>query len=160
MSDPLLEPPVPRRYVASIRALDRSGSLTAVAEVVSSRGVSIESFSTRDFRQGTAVMTVVFTTNERLQRLIERTLRRLAVVSEVLVLPADDPRVLAAGVVHAPGRRILPPPGAAVAWSGDTALDQPLMVEGPLAEVEKVMDLARAEGADAVSFVLLRPTDA
>lgn len=146
------------RYVAYVRGLDRAGSLTAVAEVVSSRGVSIESFATGDFRDGTAVMTVLFTTNQRVQRLIERTLRRLAVVSEVIVLPADDQRVLAAGVVHASsGLPIHPPADAAVTWSGETFLGQPLLVEGPLSEVEKVFEAATAAGANRTSFVLLPP---
>lgn len=144
------------RYVAYVRAVDRPGSLTAVAEVVSSRGVSIEALDTGDFREGTALMTLLFSTSQRLLGVLQRTLERLEVVSSVRILPADDPHVLAAGVVHAhQSVNFRPPEGAAVAWSGDTAAGQPLLVEGPLVEVEKVLDAARALGVSRVRSVLL-----
>lgn len=146
------------RYVAYLRATDRPGTLTAVAEVVSTRGISIESFATGDFEEGTAAMSLVFATSERLQRLIERTLGRLAVVQGVTILPAGDPQVLAAGVVHpGPALRFRPPEDAAVTWSGDTAAGEPLLIEGQLLEVEKLLAAARAEGARRVSSALLPP---
>ncbi len=155
---PLIEPTPAQRYVAYLRVTDRPGTLTAVAEVVSTRGISIESFATGDFRDGSAVMTLVFATSERLQRLIERTLNRLAVVRRVTVLPAGDPQVLATGVVHPdPELRFRPPADTAVTWSGDTANGQPLLIEGQLLEVERVLAAARAEGARRVSSALLPP---
>ena len=154
----MTEPAQPQRYVAYLRVTDRPGTLTAVAEVVSTRGISIESFATGDFAGGTAVMTLVFTTSERLQRLIERTLNRLAVVVRVIVLPAGDPQVLATGVVHPdPKLSFVPPADVAITWSGDTANGQPLLIEGQLLEVEKVLAAARAEGARRVSSALLPP---
>ncbi|MFT4108397.1 hypothetical protein [Propionicimonas sp.] len=150
--------PPRQRYVAFVRAADRPGSLTAVAEVMSSRGVSIESFRSSARLSGTAMLTLVFSTSARLERLIERTLARLAAVSDVTVLPADAPRVRAVGVVHAaPGRRFIPPGDAAVTWSGDTSLDQPLLIEGTLVDVEKVLAAAVAEGAALVSSIVLPP---
>ncbi len=148
----------PTRYVAYVRAVDRPGALTSIAEVVSSRGVSVESFTSGDRRDHTALLTLVFATSARLRTVIERTLGRLAVVSSVLVLRADAPQVRAAGVVHAaPGRRFVPPADAAVTWSGDTSLGQPLLVEGSLAAVERVLAAARADGATLASSVLLPP---
>ncbi len=103
-------------------------------------------------------MTLVFSTSERLQRLIERTLNRLAVVERVTVLPAGAPEVLATGVVHPdPELRFRPPADAAVTWSGDTANGQPLLIEGQLLEVERVLVAARADGARRVSSALLPP---
>ena len=60
------------RYVAYVRAQDRPGSLTALAEVVSSRGLSMDSLATGDVRDGTAVVILSFTASERLARLVER----------------------------------------------------------------------------------------
>lgn len=154
----MTEPVPPQRYVAYLRVTDRPGTLTAVAEVVSTRGISIESFATGDFADGTAVMTLVFTTSERLQRLIERTLNRLAVVRSVAVLPASDPQVLATGVVHPdPDLSFAPPAEVAITWSGEIDKGQPLLIEGQLLEVEKVLAAARAEGAHRVSSALLPP---
>lgn len=146
------------RYVAYVRAADRPGSLTAVAEVISGRGVSIEFFATGDRRGNTVLLTLVFATSHRLQSLIERTLLGLSGVEEVTMVSADSPQVRAAGVVHAlAGRRFVPPPDTAVTWSGDTSLDQPLLVEGTLIDVEAVMDAARRDGAVLTSWMLLPP---
>ena len=90
----------PQRFVAYLHLADRPGTLSAVAEVVSTRGVSIEFLATGDVGDGITVMTLGFATSDRLQRLIERTLARLAVVEDVRILAADDPQVLAAGVIH------------------------------------------------------------
>ncbi|MGV8909240.1 MAG: ACT domain-containing protein [Propionicimonas sp.] len=154
----MTEAPKPQRYVAYLRVADRPGTLTAVAEVVSTRGISIESFATGDFRDGSAVMSLVFTTSERLQQLIERTLNRLAVVQDVTVLPAGHPQVLATGVVHPdPKLSFVPPADVAITWSGDVGNGEPLLIEGQLLEVEKVLAAARAEGAHRVSSALLPP---
>ncbi|MFT8395369.1 ACT domain-containing protein [Propionibacterium sp.] len=149
----------PRRYVAYVLAVDRPGVLTSVTEVVSSRGVSIQSFETGDARSGFAILTLVFTTSGRRRKMIERILARLATVAEVLLLPADDPRVLAAGVVHpSKGRTFRPPPDAVVTWSGDTASGQPLLVEGQYLHVAALLEKAIEAGASRVSFTLLPPS--
>lgn len=146
------------RFVAYVRASDRPGSLTAVAEVISGRGVSIESFATSDRRADSVLLILVFATSQRLQSLIERTLLGLSGVEQVTMMLADSPGVRAAGVVHAPpGRRFVPPPETAVTWSGDTSLDQPLLVEGPLSDVEAVMAAAQRDGAVLTSSMLLPP---
>ena len=144
------------RYVAYVRAQDRPGSLTALAEVVSSRGLSMDSLATGDVRDGTAVVILSFTASERLARLVERTLNRLAVASSVTVLPADDPAVRASGIVEAPGLPFRPPADAAVTWSRDSDA-QPLLLIGQLLEVEKVMRAARTAGITAASYALLPP---
>jgi ACT domain. len=146
------------RYVAYVRAVDRPGSMTAVAEVVGSRGLSMDSLASGDVRDGTAVVILSFTASERLRRLVERTLARLAVVSSVEVLPADDPSVRASGIIQAgPGTRFRPPPDAAVSWSGETESGQPLLIAGQLLEVEKVLRAARDAGITSMSYALLPP---
>lgn len=142
------------QWVAFVRGEDRTGTLTAMAGVFSSRGVSFESLTTGDLRSGTGLIVAVFTASERVQRLLARTLDRLAVVRSVEVHAADDPAVRAAGVVH------LPPgvafvPGAAVTWSGDSASGQPVLVEGPLGAVETVLQDAVAAGATTTASVIL-----
>ncbi|MBN9106522.1 MAG: hypothetical protein J0I14_16145 [Propionibacteriaceae bacterium] len=54
------------RYVAYVCAADRPGSLTAVAEVVSSRGPSLDSLASGNLRDGTAVIIPSFTASGRL----------------------------------------------------------------------------------------------
>lgn len=148
------------RYVAYVRGAHRSGTLTTVAEVVSARGVSIESIASGEVRDATALLTVVFTTSTRLERVIERTLGRLAVVSSVQVYRASDPAVRAAGVVEQPGLPdFVPPDDALVRWSGDSIHGRPLLIEGQFLEVEKVLDAARQIGSTGVGCVLLPPME-
>lgn len=152
------EPEAVPRYVAYVRAADTPGSLTAVAGVVSGRGLSLDSLASGEIRDGVAVMILSFTASPRLARLVERTLARLSVVAWVQVLAADDPRVLASGVVRTlPGGRFRPPPDAALSWSGETESGQPLMLVGQLLEVEKVLAAARRSGIDEASYAILPP---
>ena len=144
------------RYVAYVRTADRPGSLTALAEVVSGRGLSVDSLASGDVEDGTAVVIVSFTASPRLARLVERTLDRLAVASSVTVLPADDPAVRASGVVETHGLPFQPPADAVVTWSRDPDA-QPLLLIGQLLEVEKVMRAARTAGITAASYALLPP---
>jgi hypothetical protein len=44
-----------------------------------------------------------------------------------------------------------------VRWSGDTATGDPLLVEGPLADVELTVEAARAAGAHADAAVIQPP---
>ncbi|MGO1317432.1 MAG: ACT domain-containing protein [Cellulomonadaceae bacterium] len=144
------------RWVAFVRGADRTGTLTAITGVFSSRGVNFESLATGDVGGGTGLMIIVFTASERLQRLLARTLARLTAVHSVAVRRADDPTVRAAGVVHMPaGASFAPPAQAAVTWSGDAAAGEPVLLEGQLTAVEQVLDAARAAGAAAVAAVLL-----
>ncbi|MFT3862443.1 hypothetical protein [Micropruina sp.] len=146
------------RFVAYVRAADRPGSLTAVAEVVSGRGVSVEFFVSGERRGSSVLLIFVFAASPRLHGQIQRTLMGLSGVESVTMVPADSPEVLAAGVVHTrPGHRFVPPPETAVTWSGDTSQDQPLLVEGTLADVEAVLAAARREGAVLVCSMLLPP---
>ncbi|PJI85718.1 hypothetical protein [Luteimicrobium subarcticum] len=142
------------RWVAVVHGVDRTGTLTAIAGVFSSRGVGFESFATTAASEGLGEIVVVFTASDRLQRVLVRTLERLAATRSVLARPADDPRVRAAAVVRAPGFR--PAPDAPVTWSaGDHAADGPVLVEGQLEAVEAVVAAARAAGATQVAAMVL-----
>jgi len=68
------------RWVASIDAVDRTGSLTAVTSVFANRGVSFESLTAVP-TDGHGLITIEFTASERLARVLCRTLERLAVVA-------------------------------------------------------------------------------
>lgn len=70
-------------WVSEIRGADRTGTLTAIASVFSSRGVNFESFTTTEIGDGTGVMRVAFRASERVQRVLTRTLERLAVIESV-----------------------------------------------------------------------------
>lgn len=149
---------LPHQFAAYVRTVDRPGTVAALAEVVSSRGVSIESFATSDLKGGSATITMTFSTSERLERVIAKTIQRLAIVVEVTVLRTDDPQVLAAGVVHpAPGTRFLPPAEADVTWSGAAAPGEPLLVDGQFLDVARVIEAGLAAGASRVTFSLLQP---
>lgn len=148
---------VEQRWVSFVHGADRTGTLTALASVFSTRGVSFDSIGTGDVSDGIGLVVVTFTASERRQGLLTRTLRRLAAVRSVEVYRADDPAVRAAGVVRLPaGTVFVPPPDTAVRWSGDTTAGQPLLVEGPLVDVEQVVAQARARGAESTAVVILR----
>ncbi|GEL47851.1 hypothetical protein CHO01_29670 [Cellulomonas hominis] len=155
--------PTDRRWVAFVHGADATGTLTALASVFSTRGVSFGSLSTGDVADGDGVglIVVTFTATERRQRLLMRTVRRLAAVRAAEVRAADDPAVRAAAVVHLPvtAGGFAPPPDAPVRWSGDPAAGQPVLVEGALADVERVVADARARGAVAAATVVLPPAE-
>jgi acetolactate synthase regulatory subunit len=146
------------RWVAFVRGTDRTGTLTALAGVFSTRGVNFDSLSTGGVDEGDRLIVITFVASERRRRLLIRTVERLSVVRSVQVLSAEDPSVRAAGVVHLPeGVAFTPPDGTGVWWSGDPASGRPLLVEGQLAEVEVVVAHALARGAFAVATVILPP---
>lgn len=155
--------PADRRWVAFVHGADATGTLTALASVFSTRGVSFDSLSTGDVVDGDGVglIVVTFTATERRQRLLMRTVRRLAAVRAAEVRAADDPSVRAAAVVHLPvtAGGFAPPADAPVRWSGDPAAGQPVLVEGALADVERVVADARARGAVAAATVVLPPAE-
>lgn len=136
------------RWVGWVRAEHRTGAVFALAGVFSTRGVNVDSMATGDVHDDVGAVVVTFRAGERRARLLTRTLERLPQVRSVQVCRADDPAVRAAAVVHLPaGTAFVPPPSAAVHWSGATQEGQPLLVEGPLADVEATVVAARAAGA-------------
>lgn len=144
-----------RRWVAFVAGEDRTGTFTALASVFSSRGVGFESMATHDGRAGVGLVVIVFTASERIQRVLARTLARLAVTRGVEVRAADDPAVRAVGVVHvAEGASFRPPVADGVRCSGDPSQGEPVLVEGPFAGVEGVLDAARAAGVATVASVI------
>jgi acetolactate synthase small subunit len=148
-----------RRWVAFVDGADATGTLTALAGVFSTRGVSFDSLSTGDAADGVGLIVVTFTASERRQRLLMRTVRRLVAVRSAEVRSADGDAVRAAAVVHLPvsAEGFAPPPDAAVRWSGDPGAGQPVLVEGALRDVERVVADARARGALSTATVLLPP---
>ena len=82
------------RWVAFVHGADATGTLTALAGVFSTRGVSFDSLSTGDVADGVGLIVVTFTATERRQRLLMRTVRRLASVRAAEVRAADDPALL------------------------------------------------------------------
>ncbi|TQK76523.1 malate dehydrogenase [Rarobacter incanus] len=70
-------------WIADVRGADQTGTLTALASVFSSRGVNFESFATLDVADGVGAMRIAFTSSPRLQRVLARTIDRLAVIESV-----------------------------------------------------------------------------
>lgn len=142
-------------WVALVHGEDRPGTLTALASVFSSRGVSFESLATGAVDGEVGTIAVTFTTTPRRQALLIRTVARLAVVSAVQVRRADDPRVLAAAIVHLPVGSTFVVPDGVVSTTGAGADGRPLLVEGSLAEVSLVVAAARTAGATRTATVIL-----
>jgi len=142
-------------WVALVHGEDRPGTLTALAGVFSSRGVSFESLATGAVDGEVGTIAVTFTTTPRRQALLIRTVARLAVVSAVQVRRADDPQVLAAAIVHLPAGSAFAVADEAVRTTGDGAEGRPLLVEGSLAEVSLVVASARRAGAVRTATVIL-----
>ena len=146
------------RWVAFVRADHRTGTVAALAGVFSTRGVNFDSLATGDVTREEALVIVTFCASERRQRVLVRSVARLAAVRSVLVRRAEDHGVRAAAVVHLPmGVEFRPPRHAAVSWSGQSALGQPVLVEGPLVDVESVVKAARAAGARTEALVIEPP---
>ena len=147
---------VGERWVVVVRGADRTGTLTALTSVFSTRGVSFESLATGAADGGVGTIAVTFRTSTRRQQLLVRTVERLSVVRSVEARSADDPSVRAAGVVRMPaGVAFRPPAQAAVRWSGDASAGQPVLVEGSLHDVTAVVDHARAQGATLTATLIL-----
>lgn len=147
-------------YVAFVRGVDRTGTLTSIATAISTRGISCDSFSTNDFRSGTAAITAVFRTSERLQRALARTLERLPAVHQVTILPLTDERVHASAVLAFPeGQTFYPPADVTLRWSGDPTRGQPVLMEGQFNQVQATVEAATANGASVVATVILPPHD-
>ncbi|MBB2975590.1 acetolactate synthase small subunit [Microbacterium endophyticum] len=121
------------RWVAFVTVADRSGTVTALANMFSTRGVSFESFHTLSVRDGVGRMSITFRGSERLSRVLVRTLERLDVVRSVQLENTGDERVRAIAVL-----------GSSV-------------IIGPFADVESQLDDALAEGETLVAFTVLPP---
>ncbi len=143
------------RWVALVHGEDRPGTLTALASVFSSRGVSFESLATGAVDGEIGTIAVTFTTTPRRQALLIRTVARLAVVSAVRVRRADDPQVLAAAILHLPAGTPFAVPDVGVRTVGDGVAGHPVLVEGSLADVTRVVSAARAAGATRTATVVL-----
>ena len=85
------------RWVALVRGADRPGTLTALTSVFSTRGVSFDSLATGAVDGGSGSIAVTFHASLRRQQHLVRTVERLSAVQSVVVRPASDPRVRAAG---------------------------------------------------------------
>ncbi|KYH44626.1 hypothetical protein [Branchiibius sp. NY16-3462-2] len=145
-------------YVAFVRGVDRTGTLTSIATAISTRGISCDSFATNDFRSGTAAITAVFRTSERLQKALARTLERLPAVHEVTILPLSDERVHASAVLILPDNQPFHPPvDVTLRWSGDPTRGQPVLMEGQFAQVQATVESSTARGASLVAMAILPP---
>lgn len=143
-------------WVVQMSALDRPGTVTAITNVFSARGVNFDSLVTGSAAGGAAAITVTFSVSASRARQLARTLARLAPVDDVVMRAAADPGVTAAGVVMMPaGAAFRPPDQARVAWSGDALRGQPVLVEGQFLEVRETVAAARAAGALATTVVVL-----
>ncbi|MCG2803179.1 MAG: hypothetical protein L6311_13935 [Cellulomonas sp.] len=78
------------RWILYVRADHRTGTIVALAGVFATRGVNFDALATGESAEGTGLVTVTFVANERRQRLLARSVERLAVVHSVLVRRADD----------------------------------------------------------------------
>ncbi|WP_182113395.1 MULTISPECIES: hypothetical protein [unclassified Actinotalea] len=148
------------RWVAFVHGADTVGTLTALTSVFSTRGVSFDSLTTGAVHGDAGLIVVTFTASERRTRVLVRTVERLAAVRGVEVWRADDPGLRAAGVVHMPAGAVFRPDAADVRWAGDSAAGNAVLVEGPLAAVERVLAAARDDGAMAVTTTVLPPVAA
>ncbi|WP_159501589.1 hypothetical protein [Microbacterium sp. 18062] len=140
------------RWVVFVRADDRSGALTALAEMFSTRGISFTSFNTLVVGDGAGTMSILFRSSERLALVLARTLERLVVTQAVTLARASAPDVRAVAVVSgAPDGRI--GPAAITPWGpGDTVL-----VAGAFHEVEGAIERMRPHGAVVESITVLPP---
>lgn len=144
-------------WVVQMVGIDRPGTVTAITNVFSSRGVSFASLVTGSGprEDGTAI-TMTFHATEPRARQLARTLSRLAQVDAVDLRAAEDDAVRATAVVLMPGGRGFEPRrDAAVSWSGEARQGQPVLVEGQLRQVQGVVADARDRGAVATAVVIL-----
>jgi acetolactate synthase small subunit len=138
------------RWVVFITAVDRSGTISAVTETFSSRGVSFESLNTLDVHDGRGRLSVTFRGSPRIARELVRTLERLIVVRAVVLMRAEDSALQAVAVVS--GRV------EGVDASTVSAWDDLRVVTGSFASVEEAVAAARATGA-VIRAVTVVPPD-
>lgn len=145
------------RWIVFVRADDRSGVLSALAETFATRGVSFTSFATLSVDDGVGTMSIVFRGSERLARVLVRTLDRLAFTRGISLVRAADPGVRAVAVVAGadPG---VAPVGGALMTSWEQGRSQ--IVAGSLVEVEATVARLRSAGAAIESISVLPPISA
>lgn len=124
------------RWIVFVTARDRSGTLTALAEMFSSRGVSFEAFNTLTVADGHGSMSIIFRGSARLARVLARTLERLDATRTVELRSAADPALRAVAVVTGAAETIL---------------------AGSLPEVESELETLRAAGVVLESLTVLPP---
>ncbi|MDY7104749.1 MAG: hypothetical protein S0880_26490 [Actinomycetota bacterium] len=150
-----------RRWVLAAHAENRPGALTTIAAAFSSRGVNFDATVATvdrgaDGEAGTGNIVVLFSATERRARQLGRTVDRLELVRDVEVRPAEDASVRATGVVRTDGPTVYEPPASAgVTWAGDGGSHRPMLIEGSLRSVERVLTDARACGATALLGVVV-----
>lgn len=128
-------------WVAVIHTADRSGVVTRLAGVFSTRGVNVDHIASGVLAGTDAAVTLTFHVSERRCRQLVRSVERLQGVRTVLVRRDDDPRVHAATVVLLPpGEVYRPPSDLVLRWSGDTAKGEPLLAEGPYEDVRRLVE--------------------
>ncbi|NHC44201.1 ACT domain-containing protein [Motilibacter aurantiacus] len=144
-----------RRWVFLADSADQPGALTSITGVFSTRGVNFDSVATSTSTPGIGTVVGLFRASERRCQQLARTLRRLEAVQRVTLRPAEDPSVRAAAVVRMPESGTFTPSAAtATTWTGDGSAERPLLVQGSLRAVERVVEEARRSGGTATLTVL------
>ncbi|MDX2375846.1 hypothetical protein M4I32_03425 [Microbacterium sp. LRZ72] len=126
------------RWIVFVRATDRSGALTALAETFSSRGISFEAFHTLTVQEGYGDMSIIFRGSERLARVLTRTIERLTMICSVVLERTSEPGLRAVAVVREPA-------------------EGSVVLTGSLRDVEAEVASARAAGAGLEAIVVLPP---
>lgn len=127
-------------WVAVVHTADRSGVVTRLAGVFSTRGVNVDHIASGVLAGTDATVTLTFRVSQRRCRQLVRSVERLQEVRSVLVRRDDDPRVHAAAVVlMPPGRAYTPPAELKLRWSGATAHGEPLLAEGPYDDIRRLV---------------------
>ncbi len=126
-------------WVAVVHTADRTGVVTRLAGVFSTRGVNVDSIASGVLAGSDARVTLTFRSSQRRCRVLVRSVERLPEVRDVIVRREDDPRVRAAAVVLMPaGEAYTPPEGLDLRWSGETARGEALLAEGAYAAVRRL----------------------
>lgn len=147
---------VHERWIVFVSAHDRSGTLTALAETFSSRGVSFTSFTTLTVADGAGAMSISFRASERLARVLARTLERLAMTRTVSLHRASEPAVRAVAVVAggADAARARGVVGASVAiddagWADGGAV----ILSGSFVDVEAALECLPVGAVQAITVL-------
>ncbi|MEM9006003.1 MAG: hypothetical protein AAGE59_21070 [Cyanobacteria bacterium P01_F01_bin.86] len=138
-----------QRWVFVVQALDKPGTLTAVAAVFSNRGVSLEGI----LGSGIAPMTpeggrlvISFCATQPKQQLLHRALERLSSIFHVDVYTSSDERLRAIAVAKLDPATPLP---AAVDYRAETILqtdsERMVMLTGTPSRVEDALEHFREQ---------------
>jgi hypothetical protein len=141
---------IEQRWALIARTAHRSGAITAIAGVFSSRGVNFDSLVASALTPDTAVVIGLYQTSQRHSAQLVRIVSRLDVVDSVSSRPATDQSVRAVGIME-------PSPSTAtpvIDSSVDAVAEPPRLVHGSLQEVERIAGQAVADGGTATVVVL------